>query len=54
MWWLNKKGLRHWENVSDDIYYAVGFGGNFIVIDKKHNVVVVTGWLEPSTTGAFM
>lgn len=54
MWWLNKKGPRHWENVSEDIYYAAGFGGNFIVIDKKHNVVVVTRWLEPSKIGAFM
>lgn len=54
MWWLNKKGPRHWENVSEDIYYAAGFGGNFIVIDKKHNIVVVTRWLEPSKMGEFM
>jgi CubicO group peptidase (beta-lactamase class C family) len=54
MWWLNKKGPRHWENVSEDIYYAAGFGGNFIIIDKKHNVVVVTRWLEPSKVGEFM
>nr|WP_132705708.1 serine hydrolase [Winogradskyella wandonensis] len=54
MWWLNKKGPRHWENVSEDIYYAAGFGGNFIIIDKKTNVVVVTRWLEPSKVGEFM
>ena len=54
MWWLNKKGPRHWEHVSEDIYYAAGFGGNFIVIDKKHNVVAVTRWLEPSKIGEFM
>ena len=54
MWWLNKKGPRHWENVSEDIYYAAGFGGNFIVVDRKHNVVVVTRWLEPSKIGEFM
>lgn len=54
MWWLNEKGPRHWENVSEDVYYAAGFGGNFIVIDKKHNVVVVTRWLEPSKIGEFM
>ena len=54
MWWLNKKGSRHWQNVSEDIYYAAGFGGNFIVIDKKHNVVVVTRWLEPSKVKEFM
>jgi len=54
MWWLNKKGPRHWENVSEDIYYAAGFGGNFIVVDRTHNVVVVTRWLEPSKVGEFM
>jgi len=54
MWWLNKKGDRHWEGLSEDIYYAAGFGGNFIIIDKEHNVVVVTRWLEPNKVGEFM
>jgi CubicO group peptidase (beta-lactamase class C family) len=54
MWWLNKQGPRHWENVSESIYYAAGFGGNFIVVDKKHNIVVVTRWLEPSKIEEFM
>jgi CubicO group peptidase (beta-lactamase class C family) len=54
MWWLNKKGSRHWEGLSEDIYYAAGFGGNFIVIDKANNLVVVTRWLEPSKIGDLM
>ena len=54
MWWLNQKGARHWQNVDEDIYYAAGFGGNFIVIDKKNDVVVVTRWLEPNKIGEFM
>ena len=54
MWWLNKKGARHWEGLSEEIYYAAGFGGNFIVIDKEHDMVVVTRWLEPSKIGEFM
>ncbi|TVZ16238.1 serine hydrolase domain-containing protein [Maribacter sp. MAR_2009_72] len=54
MWWLNKKGDRHWQGLSEDIYYAAGFGGNFIVIDKTHNMVVVTRWLEPNKIGDFM
>lgn len=55
MWWLNKaEGRRYWEGVPEEVYYAAGFGGNFIVIDKKHNIVVVTRWLEPSKIGAFM
>ena len=54
MWWLNKKGSRHWEGLSEAIYYAAGFGGNFIVIDKENDLVVVTRWLEPSKIGTFM
>jgi len=54
MWWLNKKGNRHWEGLSENIYYAAGFGGNFIVIDKENDLVVVTRWLEPSKIGEFM
>lgn len=51
MWWLNKKGPRHWQGVSEDIYYAAGFGGNFIIVDKAHDLVIVTRWLEPSKVG---
>ncbi|WP_411029465.1 serine hydrolase domain-containing protein [Spongiimicrobium sp. 3-5] len=54
MWWLNKKGPRHWQGLSEDIYYAAGFGGNFIVIDKANDLVVVTRWLEPNKIGEFM
>lgn len=54
MWWLNKKGNRHWEGLSENIYYAAGFGGNFIVIDKEKDLVVVTRWLEPNKIGEFM
>ncbi len=54
MWWLNKKGKRHWNGLSEKIYYAAGFGGNFIIIDKERDLVIVTRWLEPSKIGAFM
>ncbi len=54
MWWLNR-GNRKWEGVEDEsIYYAAGFGGNYIVVDKTNNMVVVTRWLEPSKLGEFM
>jgi CubicO group peptidase (beta-lactamase class C family) len=54
MWWLNK-GPRKWEQVADEsIYYAAGFGGNFVVIDKKHDMVIVTRWLEPNKIGEFV
>ena len=54
MWWLNKKGRRHWEGLSENIFYASGFGGNFIVVDKENDLVVVTRWLEPSELKDFM
>ena len=54
MWWLNKKGNRHWKGLSENIYYAAGFGGNFIVIDKENDMVVVTRWLEPSKISTLM
>lgn len=51
MWWLNKKGDRHWDGLSENIYYAAGFGGNFIVIDGENDLVIVTRWLEPDQIG---
>ncbi|PIQ48237.1 MAG: serine hydrolase [Cytophagales bacterium CG12_big_fil_rev_8_21_14_0_65_40_12] len=54
MWWLNR-GPRKWKEVEDEsIYYAAGFGGNFIVVDKKNNMVLVARWLEPDKIGPMM
>lgn len=51
MWWLNK-GEEKWEKVEDEnIYYAAGFGGNFIVIDEENDLLIITRWLEPSQIG---
>lgn len=54
MWWLNLEGNRQWPGVNEKVFYAAGFGGNFIVIDKENNLVVVTRWLEPNKIGEFM
>ena len=54
MWWLNKQGSRHREGVSGNIYHAAAFGGNFIVIDKENDLVVVTRWREPKKIAEFM
>ncbi len=50
MWWLNK-GSRKWKGLSEDIYYAAGFGGNFIIIDEANDLVIITRWLEPRKIG---
>ncbi|RDY60120.1 serine hydrolase domain-containing protein [Flagellimonas nanhaiensis] len=55
MWWLNQKdGTREWEGVPDHVFYAAGFGGNFIVVDQKNGLLIVTRWLEPSKIGEFV
>ena len=54
MWWLNLPGDRNWEGLPENIYYAAGFGGNFIVICPDEEMVIVTRWLEPSKIGEFM
>jgi hypothetical protein len=36
------------------VFYAAGFGGNFIVVDQKSGLVIVTRWLEPSKIGDFV
>lgn len=52
MWWLNADG--RYKDVPANIYTADGFGGNFIVIDKDRDIVIVTRWLEPSKLGEFI
>jgi CubicO group peptidase (beta-lactamase class C family) len=54
MWWLNQPGDRHWDGVPDSVYYAAGFGGNFIVIAPEQELVMVVRWLEPSQIGPFV
>lgn len=53
MWWLNK-GNRKWPGLSENIFYAAGFGGNYIVIVPDHNLVIVARWLDSSKIGAFV
>jgi len=53
MWWLNR-GPRHWEGVPEQLYYAAGFGGNFIVVGEADGLVIVTRWLEPKKIGEFV
>jgi CubicO group peptidase (beta-lactamase class C family) len=49
MWWTNKK--NELKGLSPDLYYANGFGGNYIVIDNKNDLVVVTRWLDGAKLG---
>ncbi len=51
MWWLLPDDL---EGVPGGLYYAAGFGGNFIVVDQENDLVIVTRWLAPSKLRDFV
>lgn len=53
MWWLNKTNSRM-TNLSNNAFYAAGFGGNYIIIEPDHDLVIVTRWLEPSKANEFV
>lgn len=53
LWWLNR-GNNAWEGVGERVYHADGFGGNFIVVDAEHDLVIVARWLEPSQAGGLV
>lgn len=52
LWWLNAE--NRYKDVPQSIYIAEGFGGNFIVVDNTHDMVMVARWLEPSKLGEFI
>lgn len=52
LWWLNTSGRLG--KKSKTAFAAEGFGGNFIVVDKTNDIVIVTRWLEPSKIGALV
>ena len=52
MWWLNTN--RQWKEASPKVYYAAGFGGNYIIVDEAHDLVVVARWMEDGKMGDLM
>ncbi|HLY68138.1 MAG TPA: hypothetical protein VKR53_00330, partial [Puia sp.] len=52
LWWLNQEG--RYKDVPKTVYLAEGFGGNFIVIDNEHDIVMVARWLDPAKAGEFI
>jgi hypothetical protein len=43
MWWL-----------SENLYSAAGFGGNYILIYPELDLLIITRWLEPSQQPQFI
>lgn len=55
LWWLNHPdSSRYVADAGKEMYYAAGFGGNFIIILPEENMVVVTRWLEPKRMPEFL
>ncbi|MEN8790535.1 MAG: serine hydrolase [Flavobacteriaceae bacterium] len=54
MWWLNTPGDDRWEGAPDNLFSAQGFGGNYIVIDRKKQLVIITRWMEPAKMADFL
>lgn len=54
MWWLNTMGDDRWEGVPEHLFSAQGFGGNYIVVDRENQLVIVTRWMEPSKMVEFL
>ncbi len=52
MWWT-LKGDADWGQVPDHVYYAAGFGGNFIIVDEENDLVIITRWLDTSMLEEF-
>lgn len=52
LWWTNEE--NELKGLSKDIYYANGFGGNYIVIDNEHDLVIVARWLDGSKLSDFV
>ena len=44
MWWLNT-GRGGIKEAPETVYCAMGFGGNYIVVDEKNDLVVVVRWM---------
>lgn len=52
MWWLNTD--QNLPGLSDKVFYAIGAGGNYIVVDQEQDLVVVFRWLDNSKLGEVM
>ena len=49
MWWTNAEAK--FEGFSKNVFYADGFGGNYIIVDAEHDLVIVTRWLDSGKIG---
>jgi CubicO group peptidase (beta-lactamase class C family) len=44
LWWLNS--TKKWKNIPNNVFWAVGYGGNYIIIDRENDLVIVLRWVN--------
>ena len=44
LWWTNED--NRFPGAPKEVFTAIGFGGNYIVIDQAHDLVIVTRWMD--------
>jgi len=44
LWWTNEDDRL--KGLPKQLFYANGFGGNYIVIDQEKDLVIVARWLD--------
>jgi len=52
LWWTNED--NGWKGVPANVYYAAGFGGNYIIVDDDHDLVIVARWMDENKVGDVM
>lgn len=53
MWWT-LRGNTQWAGVPGHVYYAAGFGGNYVIVDEENDLVIITRWLDGGVLGEFV
>jgi CubicO group peptidase (beta-lactamase class C family) len=44
LWWLNS--TKKWKNIPNNVFWAAGYGGNYIIIDRENDLVIVLRWVN--------
>ena len=44
LWWLNSD--KKWKRYSSGVFYALGYGGNYIIVDRDNDLVIVARWVN--------
>jgi CubicO group peptidase (beta-lactamase class C family) len=55
LWWLNT-GRKALPAAPANAAWAAGFGGNYVYVDREHDLVIVLRWVPegPAVVAAFL